>query len=209
MPAEYLDPAQNETQNWFLMHYSWIMDANIECDAPLIYRIDVGLNGSTRTYVGQSVNAKRPLQGHLYYARKAAEGQDFSRVQLVHRTMADAVQAGGSLGLTLIENCPVQLLTERETFWWETLRPALNAAKPGSAGFKEMKRTPNRDKWFDRFLASDDWVKLKKDAPSGAWGAAATSFGARYGLAKDEALVEFGHFLRIHHKGRSGGIDTL
>lgn len=102
-------------------------------------------------------------------ARKMQRGEPSDRFQKVHRAMAEAARTGGSKRLTLLEGCSVEQLTARETYWWEALRPALNAVKPGVAGFKEMKRTPNRDKWFDAFLNAEDWTALKRGSPSGAY----------------------------------------
>ncbi|MCI2399690.1 hypothetical protein [Aliiroseovarius subalbicans] len=181
------------------MEYSSISSEGIDPKRPLIYRIDVINGGVLRSYIGQSVNAARPLRAHLVLAGQLLTRDTSNRSQRVHRAMADAIRAGGSVHLALLENCPVAQLTARETHWWETLRPSLNALKPGLAGFKQMKRTPNRDRWFDAFLTAEDWSTLRRNSPPGAWGAAVTSFGARFGLSKEEALAEFPQFLEETH----------
>lgn len=104
---------------WGTLVFERDIRAEIDLELPGIYEWRIAGSGS---YVGKSRKLKRRLREYPNNLRKLGLGLPYRAgkpelFRLVHREMLLAHSEGRKVVFTVIENCPLDQLTERERFW--------------------------------------------------------------------------------------------
>jgi hypothetical protein len=99
--------------------YQVAIPEDIDLGLPGIYQWDIEGVG---TYIGQSKNLRKRLWEYPNNLRKLAQGKPYRKSKPdawrhIHLKLHDARTRGVGVTVTVIENCPLDELNERERHW--------------------------------------------------------------------------------------------
>lgn len=107
--------------------YQVVIPEGIDLNQPGIYAWDIEGVG---TYIGQSKNLRSRLREYPNNVRKLAEGLPYRKSKPdawrhIHWRLHEAKLGGMGVTVTVLENCEIERLNDRERYWI-SIRGTLN-----------------------------------------------------------------------------------
>lgn len=121
-----------------------------------IYKITNKING--KCYIGQSVDIKRRFYDH------SCKSHEHNR----HLYNAMGKYGKENFEFEILEECPIELLNEREIYYIETLKPEYNFCSGGGAGrthseeTKTLLREKGKEQW-ERMTEEERQTQIKNN----------------------------------------------